>query len=181
MKNEFFSTIFVYFHFTRIFQENKMKNGLWAWASEKITLRKWSHIRFDWVRLPVWKKHWQSRMWKIVWNSFVHIFIRLFGCMVIIHHILSIWNHTGAKIIPSELKMPKRGTLLTDFEMGKITGLHEDGKSVTEIADALGRSYNCIGNFLNEKDRIQLGSRTRPKTMPNITKFSNKLVLLLDS
>ena len=90
-------------------------------------------------------------MWKIVWNSFIHIFIRLFGCMVIIHHILSIWNHTGAKIIPSELKMPKRGTLLTDFEMGKITGLHEDGKSVTEIADALGRSYNCIGNFLKRK------------------------------
>ena len=47
--------------------------------------------------------------------------------------------------------MPKRGTLLTDFEMGKITGLHEDGKSVTEIADALGRSYNCIGNFLKRK------------------------------
>ena len=128
-----------------------MKNGLWAWASEKITLRTWSHIRFDWVTLPVWKKHWQSRMWKIVWNSFVHIFIRLFGCMVIIHHILSFWNHTGAKIIPSELKMPKRGTLLTDFEMGKITGLQEDGKSFTEIADALGRSYNCIGNFLKQK------------------------------
>ena len=35
--------------------------------------------------------------------------------------------------------------------MGKITGLHEDGKSVTEIADALGRSYNCIGNFLKRK------------------------------
>ena len=35
--------------------------------------------------------------------------------------------------------------------MGKITGLHEDGKSVTEIADALGRSYNCIGNFLKQK------------------------------
>ena len=85
--------------------------------------------------------------------SYLHSIIRLHGhCPSHSETILkSIWNHTGAKIIPSELKMPKRGTLLTDFEMGKITGLQEDGKSFTEIADALGRSYNCIGNFLKQK------------------------------
>ena len=65
--------------------------------------------------------------------------------------------------------MLKRGTLLTDFKMGKITGLHEGGKSVTEIADALGRSYNCIENFLKQKIPYTNGGRHQEK------KFSQKV------
>ena len=110
--------------------------------------------------------------------SYLHSIIRLHGHYPSHSKYLKPYRRKNHSLRTEDAK---RGTLLTDFEMGKITGLHEDGKSVTEIADALGRSYNCIGNFLNEKDRIQLGSRTRPKTMPNITKFSYKLVSLLAS
>ena len=35
--------------------------------------------------------------------------------------------------------------------MGRITGLQEGGKCVTEIAYAMGRSYNCVGNFFKRK------------------------------
>ena len=65
--------------------------------------------------------------------------------------------------------MLKRGTLLTDFKMRKIAGLHEGGKSVTEIADALGRSYNCIENFLKRKKPYTPGGGHQEK------KFSQKV------
>ena len=40
--------------------------------------------------------------------------------------------------------MPKRGTLLTDYEKGTIDALLEEKKPVKEIATRLGRSYKCL-------------------------------------
>lgn len=45
--------------------------------------------------------------------------------------------------------MPKRGTLLSELEQGKILGMRETGATVTDIATAIGRSYNCVNNFLS--------------------------------
>ena len=47
-----------------------------------------------------------------------------------------------------KFKMPKRGTLLSELEQGKILGMRETGATVTDIATAIGRSYNCVNNFL---------------------------------
>ena len=46
--------------------------------------------------------------------------------------------------------MPKRGTLLSELEQGKILGMRETGATVTDIATAIGRSYNCVNNFLSQ-------------------------------
>ena len=80
--------------------------------------------------------------------SYLHSIIRLHGHYPSHSKYLKPYRRKNHSLRTEDAK---RGTLLTDFEMGKITGLHEDGKSVTEIADALGRSYNCIGNFLKRK------------------------------
>ena len=42
--------------------------------------------------------------------------------------------------------MPKRGTLLTDYEKGTIDALLEEKKPVKEIATQLVRSYKCLYN-----------------------------------
>ena len=56
---------------------------------------------------------------------------------------LEILNCTDEKIIISYvIQNDKKGTLLTKFELGKITGLHEGRKGLNEIAKALCRSYN---------------------------------------
>lgn len=44
--------------------------------------------------------------------------------------------------------MPVRGKLLSDYEQGRISALHEEGVTVADIARRLERSYNCINKFL---------------------------------
>ena len=46
--------------------------------------------------------------------------------------------------------MPKRGTLLSELEHGKILGTRETGAAVTDIATAIGRSYKFVNNFLSQ-------------------------------
>ena len=53
--------------------------------------------------------------------------------------------------------MPKRGKFLTPFGMGKIAGLQQCGKSVSEIAEALGRSYNCVANYIKREGPYKHG------------------------
>ena len=43
--------------------------------------------------------------------------------------------------------MPKRGPLLTDIEKGRITGMRDSEKTVTEISKQLKRTYNCVNIF----------------------------------
>ena len=48
--------------------------------------------------------------------------------------------------------MPKRGTLLSDIEKGRIIGMSDSGRTVTEILKQLKRTYNCVNNFLRDGD-----------------------------
>ena len=89
--------------------------------------------------------------------------------------------------------MPKRGKLLTPFEMGKIAGLQQCGKSVSEIAEALGRSYNCVANYikregpykhgggypekLNERAKRQIIRALTVRDPPSLSKLISELKL----
>ena len=46
--------------------------------------------------------------------------------------------------------MPKRGTLLSEFDQGKIIGMTESGRSISDISRHISRSYNCIKKFWQE-------------------------------
>ncbi|OAF64766.1 hypothetical protein A3Q56_07516 [Intoshia linei] len=48
--------------------------------------------------------------------------------------------------------MPKRGNLLSEFEQGVIQSLSEEKVPIGQIVDRLGRSYNCIKNYLLRND-----------------------------
>ena len=89
--------------------------------------------------------------------------------------------------------MPKRGKLWTPFEMGKIAGLQQFGKSVSEIPEALGRSYNCVANYikregpykhgggypekLNERAKRQIIRSLTLKDPPSLSKLISELKL----
>ncbi|OAF64956.1 hypothetical protein A3Q56_07331 [Intoshia linei] len=49
--------------------------------------------------------------------------------------------------------MPKRGNLLSEFEPGVIQSLTEEKVPIGQIADRLGRSYNCIKKLPSEKTK----------------------------
>ena len=89
--------------------------------------------------------------------------------------------------------MPKRGKLLTPFEMGKIAGLEQCGKSVSEIAEVLGGSYNCVANYikregphkhgggypekLNERAKRQIIKSLTVRDPPSLSKLISELKL----
>ena len=52
--------------------------------------------------------------------------------------------------------MPKRGTLLTDYEKRTIDALLEVKKPGKEIATRLDRSYKCLYNHINRNGVYQL-------------------------
>ena len=110
--------------------------------------------------------------------SYLHSIIRLHGHFPSHYKFLKPYRRKNHSLRTEDAK---RGTLLTDFEMGKITGSHEDGKSVTEIADALGRSYNCIGNFLKRKRPYTTWFQNTSKYDAKHHQVIIKLVLLLAS
>ena len=89
--------------------------------------------------------------------------------------------------------MPKRGKSLPPFKMGKIAGLQQCGKSVSEIAEALGRSYNCVANYikregpykhgggypekLNERAKRQIIRSLTVRDPPSLSKLISELKL----
>ena len=89
--------------------------------------------------------------------------------------------------------MPKRGKLLTPFEMGKIAGLQHCVKSVSKIVEALARSYNCVANYikregpykhgggypekLNERAKRQIIRALTVRDPPSLSKLISELKL----
>lgn len=55
-----------------------------------------------------------------------------------------------------------RGTLLSDFERGKISALHETGQSVSQIAENLGRSRHSVYTALEKGDNYGKWERNGP-------------------
>ena len=57
----------------------------------------------------------------------------------------------------------KRGTLLSEIDQGQSLKLHKAGISVSNIARAIGRSYNCVRNYLASKIPYKHGGGSSPK------------------
>ena len=53
--------------------------------------------------------------------------------------------------------MPKRGTLLTDIEKGRIIGMRDSGKTVIEISKQLKRTYMCVNKYLKREGDYRHG------------------------
>ena len=68
--------------------------------------------------------------------------------------------------------MPKRGTLLTDIEKGRIIGMRDSGKTVTEISKQLKRTYNCVNNFLKRDGDYRHGGGPAKKLSESMKTFS---------
>ena len=59
--------------------------------------------------------------------------------------------------------MPKRGTILSQFEQGQISALLSQNKSVATIAKHLKRSHNCIKKFTLRNGPYILAGGPQPK------------------
>lgn len=59
-----------------------------------------------------------------------------------------------------------RGTQLSEYERGIISGMHEKGAQIAEIAKALNRHRNTVSNFL--KSPLNYGSTKRSGRKPTI-------------
>ncbi|OAF66144.1 hypothetical protein A3Q56_06134 [Intoshia linei] len=75
--------------------------------------------------------------------------------------------------------MPKRGNLLSEFEPGVIQSLTEKKVPTGQIADRLGRSYNCIKNYLLRSKTYTRGGG-RPQLLDDRTKRHIYLELIKD-
>jgi IS30 family transposase len=68
-----------------------------------------------------------------------------------------------------------RGTVLTEFEKGRIEGLKSSGISNREIATSLNRSHGEVDNYL--KDRLNYGKKKRSVRKPILTPRCKRAII----